>query len=185
MDAKDSLAKLMEGNARFVSGKILQRDHVSRRKELLAGQHPYATILTCSDSRVCPEHIFDAGLGEIFVARTAGNIADEVVLGSLEYAAEHLKTPLLIVLGHTSCGAVGASCESENAPGNIGVIVRRLQKAVKLGGKDPAKTVGKNIGCVLEDLRERSGILSHLEKEGKLKIAGAIYSLESGEVKLL
>ncbi len=185
MNSNESLTRLREGNARFVAGKPSAKNLAKQRKSLVSGQKPYAIVLTCSDSRVPPEHIFDAGLGEIFVIRTAGNIADAVELGSIEYAAEHLGTPLLVVMGHSSCGAVKAACESDSAPGNIGAIVKEMQQAVKLGGKDPAATVTENVKCVLEAARKKSGILSHLEHEGKLKIIGAVYSLETGEVRYL
>ena len=185
MDANEALKKLEEGNARFAAGKGAPRSLSQQRKDTVAGQHPYAIVLTCSDSRVAPEYIFDAGIGEIFVVRTAGNIADAVALGSLEYAAEHLHAPLLVVMGHTSCGAVAAACASGSAPGNIDAIVKEMQPAVKAGNKEPARVVAENVLCVLAAIRRKSQILSHLEKEGKLKIAGAVYSLESGAVSLL
>ena len=185
MDSTEALSKLREGNARFVAGKQSHKDFIAQRNALVSGQKPYAIVLTCSDSRVSPEHIFDVGLGEIFVVRTAGNIADAIALGSIEYAAEHLHSPLLVVMGHSSCGAVGAACASEHAPGNIDSIVTAMQEAVTRGGKDPAATVSENVKCVLEAIRKKSAILSHLEHEGKLKIVGAVYSLATGEVKPL
>lgn len=185
MDASDSMNRLKEGNSRFVSGKPSQKDLGAQRKATLSGQSPYAIVLACSDSRVPVEHIFDAGIGEIFVVRTAGNIADSVALGSLEYAAEHLHSPLLVVLGHESCGAVTAACASDCAPGNINTIVREIQPAVRSGNNEPAKAMLENIGCVLRTIRKKSAILSHLEKEGKLKIAGAAYSFSTGKVEFL
>lgn len=185
MDANGALARLKQGNARFIAGKMAGKNFPEQRKSLVSGQKPYAIVLTCSDSRVCPEHIFDTGLGEIFVVRTAGNIADATALGSIEYAAEHLHSPLLVVMGHSSCGAVGAACASSHAPGNIGAIVKELQEAVKRGGNDPAATVPENVKCVLEAIRKKSAIVSHLEHEGKLKVVGAVYSLATGEVSYL
>jgi len=185
MDSSEPLEKLKHGNARFVAGKPSAKDLVARRKELVAGQTPFAIVLTCSDSRVAPEHIFDVGLGELFVVRNAGNLVEPIALGSIEYAAEHLHSPLLVVMGHSSCGAVNAACASDHAPGNIDAVVQAIQGAVKAGGKDPAKTVGENVKCVLAGIRAKSSILSHLEHEGKLKITGAVYSLESGEVRYL
>jgi carbonic anhydrase len=161
------------------------RNLSEQRKATVSGQHPYAIVLTCSDSRVPPEHIFDAGIGEIFVVRTAGNIADAVALGSLEYAAEHLHAPLLLVLGHESCGAVSAACASDSAPGNIDAIVKEIQPAVKAGNKEPSRVIPGNVVRVLADMRKKSAILSHLEKEGKLQISGGIYSLSTGAVTLL
>jgi carbonic anhydrase len=185
MDAKQAIERLKQGNARFVEGKPSAKNLTEQRKSLTSGQKPFAIVLTCSDSRVCPEHIFDAGLGEIFVVRTAGNIADAVALGSMEYAAEHLGCQALLVMGHTSCGAVNAACASDSAPGNIDTVVKELQGAVARGGKDQAKTVEQNVQSVMQSIRARSHILSHLEKEGKLSISGAVYSLASGEVRQL
>jgi len=185
MDAEEAMRKLKEGNARFVEGKVSMKNFPQQRSALLAGQKPFAIVLTCSDSRVPPEHIFDAGLGELFVVRTAGNIADAIALGSMEYAAEHLGTSLLVVMGHTSCGAVNAACSSGHAEGNVKALVKELQEAVRLGGKSPEKVVVENVKCVLKAIREKSAILSRLEHEGKLKIAGAVYSLASGEVSYL
>ena len=185
MSADESLAKLKEGNARFVSGKQAPKNLSEQRKATVTGQTPFAIILTCSDSRVPPEHIFDAGIGEIFVIRTAGNIADSVAIGSVEYAAEHLGSPLLVVMGHESCGAVKAACASDHAEGNINAIVKEIAPAAAAVGKDPAKTVPENVLCVLHSIRKKSGMLSHLEKEGKLKVVGAVYSLSTGQVSYL
>ncbi|KAH3756127.1 carbonic anhydrase [Pelomyxa schiedti] len=104
------LQRLSEGNQRFVAGTPAAKDLVHRRQELASGQHPVAVIVTCSDSRVCPEYIFDQSLGDLFVIRTAGNVVDDVELGSIEYAVEHLHSHLIVVLGHTACGAVTAAC---------------------------------------------------------------------------
>jgi len=185
MDANAALKKLTEGNTRFVAGKMASHNLSQQRKDTVVGQHPFAIVLSCSDSRVPPEHIFDAGIGELFIVRTAGNIADSVALGSLEYAAEHLHVPLLVVMGHESCGAVAAACASESAPGNIDCIVKEIQPAVKAGNKEPARVIGENVLCVLATVRAKSSILSHLEKEGKLKIVGGVYSLSTGSVSLL
>ena len=113
----------------------------SKRKELTKGQKPFAIVITCSDSRVPPELLFDQGLGDIFVVRVAGNVVDPIALGSIEYGAEHLNSPLLFILGHTKCGAVGATLEAKGKPeGNIGAIVKKIQPAVatakKKGGSE-------------------------------------------------
>ncbi|MEM4707791.1 MAG: carbonic anhydrase, partial [Candidatus Anstonellales archaeon] len=105
MNAEEAIEKLKEGNRRFVSGQRAGYNFAERRKEVLGGQKPFVTIVTCSDSRVVPEFIFDANIGELFVVRTAGNILDDVSLGSVEYGTGHLKTPLLLILGHEQCGA--------------------------------------------------------------------------------
>jgi carbonic anhydrase len=185
MDAKESLAKLKEGNARFVSGNSAARNLSEQRKATISGQHPYAIVLTCSDSRVPPEHIFDAGIGEIFVVRTAGNCADTVAIGSIEYAAEHLHAPLLVVMGHESCGAVRAACASDHAEGCVNAIVQELQPAVRAGNKEEPRVIAENVNCVIGAIRRRSAILSLLEKQGKLQIVGGVYSLSTGAVALL
>src|SRR5438105_3680928 len=116
-----SLQRLKDGNARFAADKPNKRDvGADKRKELAKGQHPFAIVLTCADSRVAPELLFDAGLGELFVLRVAGNIADPAVVGSIEYAVEHLHTPLIVVLGHESCGAVAAALDGAKLPGDPG-----------------------------------------------------------------
>lgn len=193
--ADEALSKLMDGNKRFVSGKLAKKDlGDARRKELSKGQHPYAIVLTCADSRVSPELLFDAGLGEVFVIRVAGNVVDEIALGSIEYAAEHLHTPLLIVLGHSNCGAVGAAMEAEGEPeGNIGEIVKKIlpavEKAKGSGLKDKAEildmAIQENVRNVQAEIIGRSHVLKHLSEAGELKIKGGEYYLDSGLVKLL
>ncbi|MBK7258284.1 MAG: hypothetical protein IPI01_10895 [Ignavibacteriae bacterium] len=118
--SKDPVARLLNGNRRFVEGRTAARDFVHERPALTAGQHPYAIILTCSDSRVPPELLFDESLGQLFVVRDAGNVVDSVVLGSIEYAAEHLHAGLLIVLGHEACGAVNATIKGGDVPRTSG-----------------------------------------------------------------
>jgi carbonic anhydrase len=185
MNPDEAIRKLKEGNSRFVSGKSNHHDLVAQRKALVGGQKPFAIILTCSDSRVAPEHIFDSGLGELFVIRNAGNLAEPIAIGSMEYAAEHLGSTLLVVMGHESCGAVKAACMSEHAEGNIGAIVADLQEAVKMGNKEPERVAPENVKIVIGKIRSGSSILQHLEKDGKLKIIGATYSLSTGEVSYL
>jgi carbonic anhydrase len=187
VDAQEALAKLKEGNERYVSGIRQNYSIIERRKELVEGQHPFATILSCSDSRVVPEYIFDAKPGELFIVRTAGNIAGPIDLGSLEYGCEHLHTPVLIVMGHEKCGAVSATCQckGDSKEGNIRAIVEEIAPAAKKENFDASRTILCNIECSIENIRKRSKIISHLEKEGKLKIIGAMYSLESGKVEFL
>lgn len=187
MDASSSLAKLKEGNARFVAGKMAGKNPVARRSELVAGQHPFASILSCSDSRVVPEYIFDTDMGEIFIIRTAGNVADKVGLGSIEYGCEHLHTPLLVVMGHEACGAVKATCDckGECHEGNIKAIVDEVKKAASKKGWAVPDAIMENVACSIANVREKSAIIRHLEHEGKLKIVGAYYSLSSGEVRFL
>jgi carbonic anhydrase len=191
----EALEKLIEGNKRFSSDKPVKADiGDKRRKELTKGQHPFATVVACSDSRVGPELIFNQGLGDVFVVRTAGNVVDPIALGSIEYAVEHLHTPLLIVLGHQSCGAVKATLEATGEPeGNIGEIVKKIMPAVRkaksAGLKDEAETldsaVRENARNVLAEIMERSAIVREHVHEGKLKAVAAEYYLDSGMVKLI
>ncbi len=181
-----SMQKLREGNSRFIAGAPSQKDFVAQRAALVNGQKPHSIIVACSDSRVPPEHIFDSGLGEIFIIRNAGNNpATKYDLGSIEYAAEHLHTPLLVILGHSSCGAINATCAGGHAEGNIAEIVKTLMPAVERAGKDPAKAVETNVQDIIKNVREKSGIVRELEKKGELKVVGAIYDLESGAVRFL
>ena len=192
----EALQKLMEGNQRFVAYQMKGQKlcDVSTRQSLAKGQSPYAIILCCSDSRVPPEIVFDQGLGEIFVVRVAGNIADPVVLGSIEYAAEHLGSPLMMVLGHSRCGAVTAAVGAEGKPeGNIGAILETIFPAVTLArneakGKTQAEVVeaaiDQNIKMVCASLLTQSKVIKHLVESGKLKIVAAKYALDDGKVTL-
>ncbi|MGI6453910.1 MAG: carbonic anhydrase [Syntrophomonadaceae bacterium] len=181
---------LLEGNGRFVAGNLVPRtDLEARRKDLFAkGQKPFAVILTCSDSRVPPEILFDQGLGDIFVIRVAGNVVDSLAMGSLEYGAEHLQAPLLVVLGHSRCGAVKASVDGGEAPGSIGTIVDKLKplvdslKADGLSGDELCQKVeDENISATIREI-EKSPVIHHLVDQGKLKVIGAKYCLDSGKV---
>lgn len=180
---------LMVGNRRFVAGKAQTRDLVSLRHKLVSGQSPKAIILSCSDSRVGPELIFDQSLGDIFVVRTAGNVADAVALGSIEYAVDHLHSPLLIVLGHQKCGAVSAACSGENMPSrNLDAIVERINPAVTQA-KTYAKAddliesaIKENVHQSAKDVLANSQIIRDAVKAGKLSVIEAEYELDSGQV---
>jgi carbonic anhydrase len=184
MNGEEALAKLLEGNKRFVAGTPEAKDMVKRRAELVEGQHPIATVVTCSDSRVVPEYIFDVGLGEIFKVESAGNVLDRIGLGSVEYGVGHLHTPLLIVLGHEKCGAVTAAYDG-HAEGNIAAIVKKLAPAVKRAkkGGDKAAEVEQaaaiNVKKVMGKLRKLPPVKAALES-GALKIVGMKYSLHGG-----
>ncbi len=189
--ADEAWNALMEGNARFVSGEVAEMDFPERRAELVSGQSPFVTVVTCSDSRVPPEHIFDQNLGDIFVIRVAGNVMDPVVLGSVEYGVEHLHTPLLVILGHQSCGAVTAATEG-GAEGNIESIMIEIEPAVeiaretnKTGSDLVEEAIDDNVELVIKNVLDRSHITKELVEEGKLAILGAKYSLETGEVAVL
>ena len=189
----EALKKLLDGNRRF-SGEQYARRVVgmARRAELSKGQHPFAIVLSCSDSRVPPELVFDQGLGDLFTIRVAGNVVDSIALGSIEYAAEHLHVPLLFVLGHEKCGAVAATVQGGEVPGNIAAIVSKIAPAVekakgsgKTGDALLAAAVDENVNAVLADVVRRSSILANLIHEGKLTIAGGRYNLASGRVDLM
>lgn len=177
--------KLVEGNQCFVSEQsVLPQTGHNRRSELIAGQHPFAVIVSCSDSRVPPEIIFNQGLGNLFVVRIAGNVLDAISLGSVEYAAEHLGTKLIVVLGHENCGAVKATIEGGDIPPNIGAIAAKIQPAVdsaKAG--DPANiyeaATNANINNMVA-LLQGDPVLTHITG---IKIVGAKYHLLSGEVE--
>lgn len=187
---QESLKKLSDGNKRYVAGTLKTKDFSAERTEQSKGQKPYAIVLTCADSRVSPEVLFDESLGQIFVVRVAGNVVDPVVLGSIEYAAEHLKVPLVVVLGHTKCGAVTATIDGGEAPKNINSLVERIAPAVKKAkSKGPSKeelldrSIEENVHLQVENALRNSKILSELREEGKLKIVGGIYNIESGKVQ--
>ena len=162
------------------------------RPALTAGQHPYAIVLTCSDSRVPPELLFDESLGQLFVIRDAGNVVDSVVLGSIEYAAEHLHAGLLIVLGHEACGAVNATIKGGEVPPNIGQIVHRISPPVEKVKAQHLKGVKIDSVCIQENVRyqvaqvtAQSALLKSMVEEGHLRILGATYSLTTGGVTFL
>ncbi|MDA8427964.1 MAG: carbonic anhydrase [Geobacteraceae bacterium] len=205
---EEALQKLMDGNKHYVDNKLTGSKlcDLSTRASLANSQKPYAIILTCSDSRVPPELIFDKGLGEIFVIRVAGNIPDPIVLGSIEYAAEHLGSPLMMVMGHERCGAVTAAVEAKGkttGSPNIDAIVKaiapNIRKAVRdcdvcKNDKKCAETkksefvecvINTNAKTVAAGLTKKSAILNHLVKEKKLKIVAARYDLDDGIVSIL
>jgi carbonic anhydrase len=190
--ADETLKKLLGSNQNCVSGKLTQRDLLARRGELVQGQHPSAVVLSCSDSRVPPELIFDQGFGDIFVVRVAGNVADSVALGSIEYAVEHLNVPLIVVMGHDKCGAVAATVKGGEPEGNIRSIVERISPAVskaKASGKTGEDLLDaaiiENVRSVTAGLTRDSAIIKHLVNEKKVKIIPAKYSLATGKVDLL
>ena len=188
--AASVLAELKSGNEHHVAHRY-QHPHESleRRRELLSGQHPHAEILSCSDSRVPPELIFDQGLGDLFIVRVAGNVATDTEIGSLEYGAEHLHIPLLVVLGHESCGAVTAAVQGGPPEGHIAALVTLIGPAVDktrgMSGDPVANAVRMNVDMVVKQLRSSTPILSELVAHGKLKIVGAVYSIETGSVTWL
>ena len=188
--AESVLAELTAGNAHHVAHRY-QHPHetLERQRELASGQSPHAEILSCADSRVPPELIFDQGLGDLFIIRVAGNVVSDTELGSLEYGAEHLHVPLLVVLGHQHCGAVTAAVEGGEAEGHIAALVNLLRPAVEktrgMPGDHVENAVKANVEMVVKQLRSSTPVLAKLVSEGKLKVVGAVYSLDTGKVTWL
>jgi len=189
LTADQAWDSLMEGNSRFVAGKPQAHALVTLRRKLASGQSPKAIILSCSDSRVGPELVFDQSLGDVFVVRTAGNVADAVALGSIEYAVDHLHSPLLVVLGHQKCGAVDAACSGEKMPSqNLNAIVEKINPAVAQA-KTYAKAddlvesaVKENVHQSAKDVSANSEIIRSAVRSGKLKVIEAEYELDTGKV---
>jgi carbonic anhydrase len=182
----------MAGNKRYVAGKGEARNLVQLRHSLAKDQHPKVVVLGCSDSRVGPEVVFDQSLGDLFVIRSAGNVADAIGLGSIEYAVDHLGSSVIVVMGHTSCGAVKAACSGEKMPtANLQAIVDQIDPAV-IRAKQHAQgdelidaAVRENVRQSANDILAHSAVLKHELDEGKLTIIEAVYSLETGEVARL
>lgn len=195
MTPDQALKRLRDGNARYVADKRSYPNlDKKRREQLKGGQNPFVTIMGCSDSRVPIEHIFDAGLGDIFTIRVAGNVADIDEIGSIEYGVEHLRTPLLVVLGHTSCGAVTAVVRGDEVHGSIPALIDNIQpafeKASNIHGStfSPTllnSTIKYNVWQSIEDLLMNSPGTVELVRSGSLRIVGAIYHLDDGKVEWL
>ncbi len=181
-----ALKLLLEGNQRFVDGKR-QNPHQSRLRlqEVAVAQYPFASILGCADSRVPAEIVFDQGLGDLFVVRVAGNVASQTAIGSLEFSTAVLGSQLIVVVGHSRCGAVVAAAKGDPLPGRIGVFVEEIKPAVarvraKTGNLEENSIIA-NVQYQAQKLAESSTILAGLLKEGKLKIVGGRYDLASGK----
>ena len=185
--ADQALERLLAGNQRYVAARQ-EHPHQTpaRRAELSGGQHPFAIVLGCADSRVPPEVIFDQGLGDLFVVRVAGNVVDDVVLGSIEYAAAHLHTPLIVVLGHSRCGAIGATVAGGELEGHLPDLAAAIQPAVDRARDLPGdlldNAVVANATMVAQQLRSSEPVLSELVHAGKLKVVAARYDLDTGIV---
>ena len=180
MNTKQALDLLKAGNARFVSGALAQKDdYATLREQLSSGQHPFAVVLCCSDSRVAPEIIFDQKLGDLFVIRNAGNVIDKHVLGSIEYAVEHLGTSLVVIMGHSCCGAVTATHLGETLPDNIMAIARRIKPSINTsdGIDDNARRHAARMARWIK----RDPIVKHLNAQ----VVSAFYDLQSGKVEWL
>jgi carbonic anhydrase len=189
MSAARALQLLLEGNQRFVAGRM---DHPNqspgRRVEVAAGQHPFASVLSCSDSRVPPETIFDRGLGDLFVVRVAGNVATPITIESLDYSVKHLGVRVVMILGHTKCGAVTAAVLGHDAEGDVGPLLSELAPAVRDSKGEPGdpveNAIRENVALVMEKL-ESSPELAAMVKTGELKIIGGVYDLSTGKIEML
>jgi carbonic anhydrase len=184
-----ALKQLMAGNQRFVQHQPQYPDQSAKRvQEVAQTQHPFATILSCADSRVPAEIVFDQGIGDLFDVRIAGNIATPEALGSIEYAVALLGTPLLMVLGHERCGAVTAAVQNEALPGSISTFVNAILPAVKRVSKQPGDAVDNavtaNVQYQMEQL-QRSPLLKERLQSGKLKLVGGRYDLDTGTVTMI
>jgi carbonic anhydrase len=180
---------LMEGNKRFVVGKLKPRAVVSVRESLAKSQQPKATVLSCSDSRVPPELVFDQTLGDLFVVRAAGNIAGPLGLASMEYAFDHLGSTVLVVLGHTKCGAVTACCSGEKMPtANLQAMVDQIYPAVRkvkgvaTGEELIEAAIKENVHQSAMDVLAHSEVLRYGKEQGKLTVIEAEYELDTGAV---
>lgn len=190
MQSDSVWTELMEGNLRYVTGAMLHpRQTAERRQETAAGQHPKAAILTCSDSRVAPELLFDQGIGDLFVIRLAGNVVDDAALGSLEYAVEHLHVTLVAALGHSHCGAVTAAVQQGIAPGHVGRLMEAIRPAVERARTRPGDLVDNairaNVEMTVQMIRSSWPILAERTLAGTLRVVGAYYDLRDGRVSLI
>mgnify|MGYP001088332034 CR=1 FL=1 len=190
VSADEALEKLIEGNKRFVNGE-LKHPHMDdvRRNMLKDGQAPFAIIVACADSRVLPDIIFDQGLGDLFVIRVAGNVAKDKVLGSIEYAIEHLGTKLVFVLGHESCGAVTAALEPATHEGHINKILDLIRPAVHMArhqdGNLLENAIKNNAIMVKENITDSLPVINRAVKEKGVKVVAGYYSLADGSVVML
>ena len=180
---------LKEGNQRFLDKNVQDRDLHIQVQNTSDGQFPYAVVLSCIDSRVPVELVFDQGVGDIFSARVAGNIINEDILGSIEYACGVAGSKAILVLGHTKCGAVTSACKGVEL-GNITALLSKVKPAIanvqERGGEVEVEEVTKaNVHQSIKEIREKSSILADLETEGKIKIVGAVYHVEDGRVTYL
>jgi carbonic anhydrase len=189
--AEQVWANLARGNNRFVTGKSHPHNYVKQRQSLAKGQQPEVAVLSCSDSRVPPEILFDQGLGDLFVVRSAGNSADPIGIGSLEYAVEHLGSTVIVVLGHQSCGAVKAACSGDKMPSpNLEAVVQPVLPSCTAGAPNKgddliAFAIRDHVHRTAKALLADSTILKHAADEGKLSIIEAYYDLDTGRVERL
>jgi carbonic anhydrase len=194
MTPESSLQNLREGNKRFQENVRLSRNLVQQVRETASGQYPYATVLSCIDSRVSSELIFDQGMGDLFSIRIAGNFVNEDILGSMEFACKLAGTKLVVVLGHTACGAVKGACDHARL-GNLTTLINKIEPAVA-AVSEPAdeslrnsknidfvnQVAEKNVMMTIENIRNQSPVLVEMEKNHEIKIIGGMYDISNGEV---
>ena len=187
-----ALDRLMKGNARYIEGVSKRHDFRHEREALSSGQNPFAAILSCADSRIAPEYCFDTARGDLFVCRVAGNFASDEIVASLEYAVQILNTPLIVVLGHDSCGAVDATIKSVKGgttlPGHLPSLVAAIKPAVDAvqgqSGDMLANAIRSNVMLNVDKLKSTAPILKSFADDKKIKIVGGVYELKSGRVAL-
>jgi len=184
-----AIEMLKDGNQRFLSKNEISRDLHSQVKATSGGQNPYAVVLSCIDSRVPVELAFDQGIGDIFSARVAGNIINEDILGSMEYACGVAGSKAILVLGHTKCGAVTSACQGVEL-GNITALLSKVKPAIsevenRMGTIEVEEVTKSNVHQSIKEIREKSTMLKDLESEGKIKIVGAVYHVEDGKVTFI
>ncbi|MGZ4906784.1 MAG: carbonic anhydrase [Halobacteriota archaeon] len=190
LTAQEALSMLMNGNARFVSGNVCHPNQSDeQRAKVVSGQQPFAVVVSCSDSRVPPEIVFDQGIGDIFTVRTAGEVMDNATIGTIEYAVEHYHVQLIVVLGHDDCGAVKAAVEGSSEPGQINHIVQAITPAVNtakgMHGDLLSNSIDVNTENVVAQLQSMHPILAEHVQQGNLQIVPARYHLDTGAVELL
>lgn len=185
-----ALDRLMQGNERFVEGKVTRPNQtVERRVEQSKGQKPFAIVVGCADSRVSPELVFDQGIGDLFVVRTAGNTVDRGMLGSIEFGVQVLGARLIVVKGHDKCGAVIAAVDKPKVSNNLQAVLNPIQGAIRTMNAEDQKNVEKateaNVKAVVKSLRDRSPALRQMIDKGELRVVGGVYKLESGKFELV
>jgi carbonic anhydrase len=188
--ADSAIIRLKEGNERFIKGKTIHPNQDFKRiKEVASGQKPFAIIVGCSDSRVPNEIILDQGIGDLFVVRTAGQVSSYASWGSIEFANVVLGAKLIVVLGHTSCGAVAAACKVPEVPGHIVTLINAIKPAAELAKKVPGDLVENavkiNVAMQVKQLKSLEPVITKSIKNGTLKVVGAVYNLSTGQVEFL
>jgi carbonic anhydrase len=196
MTPDQALQMLIDGNARYVAGESTERDLLSEQKATAGGQYPFAVVLSCLDSRSTPETVFDQGVGDLFVGRVAGNVVDTNLLGSFEFATAAAGSKLIVVMGHTACGAVKGACDGVEV-GNLTALLDEIEPAIDAvstpAGTDRSsantafvnRVIETNVNMQVNELLRRSDVIRGLVEEGKVKVVGAVHDLATGEVRFL